>query len=175
MQRIVSRINYHKLSINGGIWCNHVESLYYMFLCTGECIGPFGVSVFMLYELPVWNSCAQQSWRFLFTECQHNVHLKQRLFSLPFFRTFPNKYSARRTCANIGIHTSRIFMNLFRKPDSFLSPNAAQAQKQTINYSTDFRGLLPNEFFHLTPLLFLVSELKKHSQSEVLRVLSTSS
>ena len=93
------------------------------------------------------------------------------LFSAPFLINILQEERVQ-TSASIRLESLWIF---FRKPDSFLSPNAAQAQKQTINYSTDFRGLLPNEFFHLTPLLFLVSELKKHSQSEVLRVLSTSS
>lgn len=104
-----------------------VESCGIMFLCTGECIHLVFQCSFCMNSL-CENSCAQQSLSFLFTDCQHNVHLKQ---PLSFFRTFPNIPMQEEhvpTSASIRLGV------FFRNPDTFLSQNAAQTQKQTINY-----------------------------------------
>ena len=94
------------------------------------------------------NSCAQQSWGFFIYRVS-----AQRTFETAFV-LFPHlsQYSyARRTCANIGINTSRCF---FPKPGHLFKAKCRSTKTDHHN-STDVRGLLPNEFFHLTPLLFL--------------------
>ena len=70
---------------------------------------------------------------FLFTECQHNVHLKQ---PLSFFRTFPNiPMQEERVPTSASIRLDFFFRN----PDTFLRQNAA-AQKQTITTARMFEA-----------------------------------